>query len=262
MKQIFGGISVVLAINSLSFTSWAVEKTQCQLSTDRARPSKAPQVIIYPESGVTYGDEVQVDFVIPTLSANGNDTKRFIKIKDVDGSVSLMLSLYLAQNSDLAPADIDALLIKALQKRKAFWEDDLAKQKHTPPVTPNSGVEPLLIENSLATNNLLLKDNKTSLTSEERKVLITEVLGTMTDYDKTFKYEYREFEGGRFVSKGAKRLEDIFPPELYQSASSTRGKGLIKDKEKAGITNCEYLPTLGHLPKAGDLKSIRRPGQR
>lgn len=258
--KIFSFSTIIgLTITSFSLTTQAAEKTQCQLSVQNPKP---PHVMIYPESGLTEGDHVQIEFNVPSLSANGTDQKRYLKIKDVDGSVSLMSLLYLSQNSEAPVPGIDSLISKALKKRLDYWMEDLRKQQNKPPIKPNSGVDPVLVENSIAVNRMLVKDGEKALTEAEKKMILKDVLGPMTDYDKNFKYEYREFSQGKYESKPPQRLADIFPPEFYASATSTSSLGLIKNKENAGKDNCEYLPVHGRLPKAGDVRSIRRPGQR
>ncbi|KYG61695.1 hypothetical protein AZI86_18555 [Bdellovibrio bacteriovorus] len=250
--------SPIIGLTFLALATQAADKPQCNLAVLNPKP---PQVTIYPESGLTNGDEVQIEFNQPTLSANGNDKKRFLKIKDVDGSITLMNALYLVQNDETLNVDLEPVIYAALKKRLAYWEEDLRKQNSKPPITPNSGVDPILVETSVATNRMLLKDGKKVFNATERKAIYTDVLGPMTDYDQNFKYEYREFMDGKYVSQGAKRLADILPAEFYNSASSTKYYGVIQDKANAGKTNCEYLPVTGRLPKAGDVRTIQRPGQ-
>lgn len=258
--KIFSFSTIIgLTITSFAFNAQAIEKTKCNLSVLNPKP---PQVTIFPESGLTNGDDVQIEFNVPTLSANGYDQKRYLKIKDVDGSVSLMSLLYLSQNSDISVTENENLIYKAMKKRLAYWEADLKKQQSKPPIKPNSGVDPILVETSIATNRLLVKDGERIFSPAEKKLILKDVLGPMTDYDQNFKYEYREFADGKYTSQTPKRLADIFPPEFYESATSTSSLGIIKYKENAGKDNCEYLPIQGRLPKAGDVKSIQRPGQR
>jgi hypothetical protein len=248
----------ILSIASLSTLAHGEEKASCPLSKDTP---KTPTVVIYPDNALSTGDEVQLDFVVPSASANGNETKRFLKVNDVDGSVSLLSLLYLAQNSDQAPANINDLILKALAKRKKFWVSDLNKQNHKPPLVPNSGVNPTLIQNSLDMTDFVFNRSSKDLDTKGREVLIKEVLGTMTDYDATFKYEYREFVDGKFVSKGPARLADLLPKEFYETASSTKGLGKIADKKTIGVSTCEYLPVLGRKPTAGVRSTIQSPNQ-
>lgn len=232
----------------------AADKTECTLvkpSEERELyKAKAPTVAIFPGTGTE--DEVQVEFTVPSLIPGKPDQLKRYKIKDKDGSVNLILLNYLARNSDLAPRNLDELLLAALEKHRNYWES-AAKDK---------SVDPILVENALAMNKYIAKAGKTTLTDDERKKILTDVLGPFIDYDTNLKFEYKDVESGRYVSRPAKRLADIFPPEFYDVAVSTSAAGVLKDRSKAGVSTCEYLPVLGRLPKAGKVETIHRPGQR
>lgn len=246
---------IIIAITTTGFNSLAAaEKTNCTLVTPSEatefHQAKPPTVTIYPGTGTE--EEVQMEFTIPSLIKGTPDQLKRYKIKDKDGSVNIIMLTYLYQNSNLAPADIDKLLLAALEKRRQYWTTQ----------AKSSGVDAILAESSLAVNNFILNRNKTNLSEEDRKQIIKEVLGPITDYDKNMKYEYKDVENGKYVTRPAKHLSDILPPEFYSVATSTSTGGFLKNRKDPGVYTCEYLPALGRLPVAGKVESIHRPGQK
>src|SRR5690606_9493794 len=108
-------------------------------------------------------EEVQVEFTIPSLVKGQPDQIKRYKIKDKDGSVNIVLLNYLYRNSKNPPSNIDELLVTALEKHRNYWESE----------DKDKNVDPILVENSLAMNKFISKSNKTILSEDERKKIIT-----------------------------------------------------------------------------------------